>query len=209
MFITFEGIDYSGKSTQIERFAERLKHNGFVFGLYRDPGGTSISERIRSLLLDRNHQEMSAWTELLLYEAARAQMVEEQIRPALGAGNIVVCDRFFDSTTAYQGYGRGLDLERVQRANEIGSCGLLPEITFYIDMEPAEALLRRAHRPGTVDRLESEGLSLQQRVRKGYLHILAQNAKRIIRINGGDDIDAIHEMIWTAFQNRWAVRQKR
>lgn len=142
-FITFEGIDYSGKSVQIKRLAEYLEQEGKTVVVLRDPGTTRISEKIRHILLDNDHHEMTKWTELLLYEAARAQMVEETIMPLLQEGSVVLCDRFYDSTTAYQGYGRQLDIMMVERANSIGSCGLVPELTLLIDLDVDAAVKRR------------------------------------------------------------------
>ena len=134
-FITFEGIDGSGKSVQIERLLKYVRGEALAVAYFRDPGATQISERIRDILLDKNNIAMSPWTELLLYESARAQMVEELILPALRQNKLVLCDRFYDSTTAYQGYGRQLFLETVALANQIGSCGVTPDLTFLIDVD--------------------------------------------------------------------------
>ncbi len=158
MFITFEGLDFSGKTTQATRFVERVKADaqGSVLFL-REPGGTRISERIREILLDREHLEMSPMAELLLFSASRSQLVQEVILPALGRGETVVCDRFYDSTTAYQGYGRGLDLQAIGRINAIASAGLVPDLTIFVDI-PIEEIGRRKTAAGVpFDRMESGG----------------------------------------------------
>lgn len=200
--VSFEGIDLSGKSVQARLFHERLKKENVPSILLRDPGATRISERIRSILLDNELQEMSSWTELLLYEAARAQMVEEAIKPALQAGTLVICDRFYDSTTAYQGYGRGLDLELVTQANKIGACGLVPDLTYLIDLEP-EVALQRKHKLRKQDRLEAEGIEFQRRVREGYLHLAKEESQRVRLIDGNRDIQQIHEQVWREFLHRF------
>ncbi|HEY4491057.1 MAG TPA: dTMP kinase [Acidobacteriota bacterium] len=200
LFITFEGIDNSGKSVQVERFAGRLKESQVV--VLRDPGATAISEKIRHILLDNDNYEMSAWTELLLYEAARAQMVEQLIKPALAKQSIVVCDRFYDSTTTYQGYGRGLNLKLVKQANKIGACGLTPDLTFIIDVEPEIALQRSRKNKTKADRLESEGIQFQNRVRQGYLKIADEEKERIVVVNGHLSVEEIHKNIWDIFLQR-------
>jgi len=196
LFITFEGIDGCGKTTQAELLCRRLEDAGYEVVFVRDPGGTRISERIRELLLDRQLREMAPVTELLLYEAARAQLVAEQIQPALGAGKIVVSDRFFDSTTAYQGYGRGIDLALISKANELGSLGLRPDLTFFIDV-PVEEGARRLHRlGGERDRLESEDRQFQERVRKGYLKLARSEAARVVVVDGLRPADEISQEVW-------------
>jgi dTMP kinase len=201
LFITFEGIDNSGKSVQVQSFATHLKRKHEVVVL-RDPGATPISEKIRHILLDNDNSEMSAWTELLLYEAARAQMVEQLIKPALQRQAIVVCDRFYDSTTSYQGYGRGLDLNTVKQANKIGACGLVPNLTFIIDVEPEIALQRSWKNKAKADRLEAEGLTFQEKIRQGYLKIAAEEKERIVVVDGRRSIDKIHNNIWEIFIQR-------
>ncbi len=203
LLITFEGIDFSGKSLQAEMFINRLRENGAEAIALRDPGGTPISEKIRHLLLDNRHNEMSAWTELLLYEAARAQMIEQAVKPALAQGKIVVCDRLYDSTTAYQGYGRQLDLTLVAAANRIGACGLVPDLTFLLDVPVAVAAERQRKLNRHNDRMESEGKPFQERVRQGYLHIAAAEPQRIRVINGDQPIEDIHHTIWALFLRDW------
>lgn len=201
-FVTFEGIDACGKSTQAELLYKYLHSKGLKVRQLRDPGTTAISEVIRTILLDNKNAEMSAWTELLLYEAARAQMVEENIKPALAQGTIVLCDRYYDSTTAYQGYGRGLNINSVIEANQIGSLGIVPDLTFLIDVKPNIAVERKKNFNARSDRLESEGIQFQERVRKGYLQLSQNEPDRIITINGQRSIQTIHEQIKKIFNEK-------
>lgn len=169
IFITFEGIDGCGKSTQLSLLREYLESRGMDIVLVREPGGTAVGEKIREILLDRKNDTMVSTAEILLYEAARAQITEEVIRPALLQGKAVICDRFFDSASAYQGHARGLGMELVGELNKIATGGLEPDITFLLDILPREALLRRKVRGEAEDRLEALGLSFQEKVREGYL----------------------------------------
>jgi dTMP kinase len=202
-FVTFEGIDFSGKSIQAKLLYEKLLEKKKEVFLFRDPGTTAISESIREILLDTSHTQMSPWTELLLYEAARAQMVEECFQP--NSRCIIICDRFFDSTTAYQGYARNLDLVLVRQANEIGSCGVVPAMTFLIDVEPKTALERKKRLKKKSDRMEAEGLDFQTRVRLGYLDIARAEPERVVVVNGHGSIEDIHRQIWQTF-NRFVMR---
>ncbi|MBN1561980.1 dTMP kinase [candidate division KSB1 bacterium] len=190
-FVTFEGIDACGKSTQIRLLHEFLRKNEVDAICLRDPGTTAISESIRRILLDNKNSAMSSWTELLLYEAARAQLVEEEIRPALAKGAIVLCDRFYDSTTAYQGYGRGLDLDIVRRANEIGSVGLTPDLTFFLDIDPRLAVARKREIGIAEDRLEAEGVAFQEKVRHGFRELQKAEPQRVSFIDGHRAIETI------------------
>lgn len=176
-FITLEGVDGSGKSTQASLLVERLREQRREVVALREPGGTPISEKIRALLLDPENAEMADECELLLYEASRAQLVREAIEPALLRGAIVVCDRFYDSTHAYQHGGRGLSDALVSRANELGCCGLSPDVTLVLDIDPAAALARATAQGA--DRLEAEGLAFQQRVRKDYLALAKADPARV------------------------------
>ena len=184
LFITFEGGEGSGKTTQLQALLSYLRSRGWDPVDTRDPGGTCIGKQIRSLLLDRGNVGMVPATELLLYEASRAQLVHEIIRPALAAGRTVLCDRFTDSTVAYQGYGRGLDLELIARLSALTTDGLRPDVTFLLDLEPAVGL-RRARQRVTErkerhDRIEEEVLAFHQRVRAGYRAIAAAEPERVI-----------------------------
>jgi len=203
LLITFEGIDGSGKSTQAALFGARLARSGREVVTLRDPGATEVSERIRAILLDRSLSGLSPWAELLLYEAARAQMTDTLIQPALAAGQLVVCDRYYDSTTAYQGYGRDLDLEAVHQANRIGACGLIPDATFLIDVELAEVDRRLAARSGAADRMEAAGAAFHERVRQGYLRLAALEPERIYVIPGDRPVELIQRHIWQLFFSRF------
>ena len=169
LFITFEGIDGCGKSTQIRLVTEYLNSKGMEYLLVREPGGTEIGEKIRSILLDKANNEMSPSAELLLFEAARAQIVEEKIRPAIEAGITVICDRFYDSTFAYQGVARSLGEDLVITLNDIATSGLAPDITFLLDLSVEDAYARRKGRGEADDRMELLGLQFQEQVRSGYL----------------------------------------
>ena len=194
LFITFEGIDGCGKSTQIAKLSEFIKENSGDLILVREPGGTAVGEKIRGVLLDKKNDGMDPVCELLLFEAARAQIVSEVIRPALAEGRIVISDRFFDSTFAYQGYARELGEDMVEMLNSTATSGLEPDITFLLDIDPKEALVRRGQRGGETDRMEALGTSFQAKVRDGYLK-LAAKSDRVVRIDASRDRDVIFEEI--------------
>lgn len=189
IFITFEGIDGCGKSTQAKKLYLHLKKEGFPVLFLREPGGTPVSERIRRLLLDRN-LDITPTSELLLYEAARAHLAETIIIPELQKGTIIVCDRYYDSTTAYQGYGRGLDLNMIIRLNRAASLNVAPDLTFILDVDYQTALKRRN---GVADRLEREKQAFFNRVRKGFLALSA--LKRVNLLDGRQDIDTLFEQV--------------
>ena len=195
IFITFEGIDGCGKSTQCELLKDYLKNNGrdFIFG--REPGGTVIGERIREILLDKKNTQMNPRTELLLFEAARAQITEEVIKPALDDGRIVICDRFFDSSSAYQGMARGMGMDFVAGLNMAATGGLKPDITFFFDITVEEALARRGKRGEASDRIELAGVKFQEDVRKGYLELAKKSGGRIVTIDATKNIDEIFEEV--------------
>src|SRR4051794_8556585 len=167
-FITFEGPDGSGKSTQIQRLAEYLKGLGQTVLLTREPGGTEISEEIRDLLHDLRHHEMQPRAEILLYSAARAQLVGQVIRPCLETGGTVLCDRYADSTLAYQGYGHGLDLAMLRQITSFATDDLQPDLTLFFDLDPAVGLKRRQTDGVEWNRLDAYDLAFHQRVRAGY-----------------------------------------
>ena len=192
MFITFEGIDCCGKSTQAKRLAESLKEEGYDVVELREPGNTVISEKIREILLNQTELDLDDRTELLLFAAARAQLVAETILPALKDGKIVICDRFADSTIAYQGYGRGLPLEEIVHINRIATQETIPDVTFYLDISPETAMARCAHRPEPeADRIEKSGIRFFERVIRGYFQIADMNAGRYYVVDGGEEIDHI------------------
>lgn len=183
LFVTFEGGEGTGKTTQLKALLTHLRAAGWDAVETRDPGGTPIGKQIRGLLLDPAHGGMAAASELCLYEASRAQLVHEVIRPALDAGRIVLCDRFTDSTVAYQGYGRGLDLDLIARMNALATDGLRPDLTVLLDLDPeaglARATQRATQRQGRHDRIEEEVLAFHQRVRAGYRAIAAAEPGRV------------------------------
>lgn len=191
--ITFEGIDFSGKSVQANLLLGALKDRKLPVLFLREPGGTEISEKIRSVLLDNANHKMSAITEVLLYSAARAQMVRENILPNLEKGTVVICDRYFDSTTAYQGFGRRIDLDFIKKLNNFATEELVPDLTFLIDLDPKIALQRTKT---DLDRLEKEDSEFHQRVRKGYLEIARSNPDRFVVIDGTQSIEAIQDEIF-------------
>lgn len=208
-FISFEGIDFSGKSTQVERLMQRLQEIGFPATLVREPGGTVISEKIRQILLDKTHLEMHPRTEILLYSAARSQLTHQTILPLLESGEYLVVDRFFDSTTAYQGYGRNLDIAFVETLNRFATSGLLPYKTFFIDISAEEALRRRAAAERKSDRLESENIRFYREIREAYQRIANQFPERFITIPGEKTVEKISEIIWGKIAEIWKLAVKK
>jgi dTMP kinase len=193
-FISIEGPDGAGKSTQIKLLEEYLLEAGYEVILTREPGGTFIGEKIRSVLLDPENLKMNYKTEILLYAAARAQIVEEVIKPALNEGKIVICDRFVDSSFAYQGYGRGIDLEYIRNVNEMVMGDTIPKLTLIFDIDPEVGLDRVQARRGnnfTKDRIESEAIDFHKRVRNGFL-TLAKTHERYRVIDSNQEIQTIH-----------------
>lgn len=199
LFITFEGIDGSGKSTQFNMLKEYLEQKGVDYIVVREPGGTTIGEKIREILLNKKNDKMVSRAELLLFEAARAQIVEEKIKPSLEAGTTVLCDRFFDSTIAYQGYARDLGLDRVMDLNMYATDGLEPDVTFLINVTPEEALRRRGVRGEADDRMEALGMGFQAKVANGYLEA-AKRYSRIKVIDGHRTPDEIFEDIKSSYE---------
>ncbi|MGE5400133.1 MAG: dTMP kinase [Ignavibacteriales bacterium] len=195
MFITFEGLDFCGKSTQVSLLEDYLIGNNRNVKIIREPGGTVISEKIRDVLLDKKNDKMFIETEILLFSAARAQLVREIIRPFLKQGYYVISDRFYDSTIAYQGFGRSIPMEFVNNITQFAVGDTVPDITFFIDV-PIEELEKRKNAKGSeeLDRIEVSKKSFYENVRKGYHH-LAKTEKRFILINGMLSIDEIHEII--------------
>ena len=194
IFITFEGIDGCGKSTQTALCREWLESLGKTVLLVREPGGTRIGEKIRELLLDKANGAMAPMAELFLFEAARAQIVEETIKPALAEGKAVICDRFFDSSFAYQGCARGLGAEMVSRLNKDATGGLAPDITFFLDITVDQAIMRREGRGGEKDRIESAGDAFQEKVRQGFIRAASEDS-RIVTIDASDSPEVIFKQI--------------
>lgn len=199
MLITLEGVDGCGKSTQAGLLVEALQAAGHEVVRLREPGGTRLSEKIRLMVLDPGNDDMCDECELLLYEAARAQLVREVVQPALERGAVVVCDRFYDSTYAYQAGARGLDVDLVKTANTLGSCGFVPDATIVFDIEP-EAAYGRAINEGA-DRLEGEGMGFQQRVRAGYLRLAEEEPERVHVIDARGSIEVVRARMITALKD--------
>jgi dTMP kinase len=195
MLITFEGLDYSGKSTQVQLLSDRLTMQDCHVLVLREPGGTEIGEKIRKLLLDKTNTGMTEASELFLFSASRSQLIQEVVHPALNGGMVVLCDRYYDSTTAYQGYGRGIALDVIQTINRYATGGLTPNLTFFLDIPIREIEKRIAAAKSNKDRMESSGIEFYERVREGYLQ-LAKNESRYIILNGMQPIDDLHECIW-------------
>jgi dTMP kinase len=214
-FITLEGAEGCGKSTQARLLAERIRGLGRVTRELREPGGVPLAEEIRGLL--KHHpagQGMTPEAELLLMNAARAQLVREAIRPALSRGEVVVCDRFLDSTIAYQGWGRGLDLQWVERIVEFALDGVRPDLTILLDVAESEAARRVAARAGTPaaeppDRFESAGRDFFARVNQGYRAQAAANPERIQIVDASGDVGSVHAAIWSVTEARLRVAEGR
>ncbi len=189
VFITLEGADGCGKSTQAARLADALEASGREVVRLREPGGTAISEKVRAILLDPANAEMCPECELMLYEASRAQLVREVVEPALSRGAVVLCDRFYDSTYAYQAGGRSLPEDLVRRANALGSCGLDPDRTLVFDLDPELAYARAT--AGGADRMEAEGLAFQRRVRDAYLRLAQAEPARVRVVDASGEREAV------------------
>ena len=203
-FISFEGIDGSGKSTQATLFLDKLIRKGKQGILVREPGGTPISEAIRNVLLTKGNRHMVARTEALLMTASRSQLTKEVILPNLKQNRWVIADRYADSTLAYQGGGRELNLDWLQDLNKFATYDLEPNVTFVIDILPKEALRRRGQ---TEDRIEEEGIAFQKQVRRTYLELAQQYSDRIIVIDGHMDREKIQNNIWDEIKRRYFLTQ--
>lgn len=195
-FITLEGPDGAGKSTQVKLLAQYFSSRGLKAVVTREPGGTPVAEKIREILLNPENQEMTNRTEVLLYAAARAQHVEELIEPALTAGEMVICDRFIDSTLAYQGYGRGWDLDFLQKVNQIATGGWEPDLTILLDV-PSELGIGRIYgnRKSGGDRLEQQDFDFHRRVRQGYLELAEKFPKRIKVVSAQEPVDVVWQVV--------------
>ena len=190
-FITFEGAEGSGKSTQIRKAVAFLEKKGRSVVMLREPGGTRISEAIRAVLLDKDLKEMGPVTELFLYLAARAQIVREKIIPELKKGKVVICDRFEDSTCAYQGFGRGLSLAAIEQASRLVRGTLKPDLTFVLDIDSAKGL----RRGGRHDRIEREALSFHRRVRRGFLALAKKEPRRMVVLDTSRSVERVGGII--------------
>ena len=195
MFITFEGIDLSGKSTQIQLLKKNLERKKKKVISVREPGGTMISEKIRDILLDKDHLNMEYLTEFLLFSASRQQLTKEVILPHLKKKYFVLSDRYYDSSTAYQGYGGMLDLKTIKKINSIATDGLVPDLTFLINISIEECIWRKKQMKKTEDRIEQKKISYYKKVAEGYLRIADNNKGRFVVINGSKSVEEIHNEI--------------
>lgn len=204
LFVTFEGPDGCGKTTQITLLAETLRQQGYRVCHTREPGGTDIGKQIRQVLHDRANDEMVPTAELLLYAADRAQHVEQIMRPALQRQEIVLSDRYFDSTLAYQGYGHGLDLVVLRKVTEIAISGLVPDLTFYLDIDPETGLRRRQQDSNAEwNRLDAFALDFHERVRAGYAELIAEDqTKRWVQIDANGSPEAVQGELLKAITQR-------
>ena len=205
LFVTFEGGEGSGKSTQVTRLADRLRAAGLDPLVTREPGGTPLAEGIRALLLDPARAP-GALAEALLMVAARADLVSTTLRPALAAGRVVLCDRYGDSTLAYQGGGRGLDPAQLAAWNRAATGGLVPDLTLLFDVSPELGLARRANAAGTPNRLDLESAAFHARVRERYLELARAEPARFVVLDASRDPATLESEVWTAVSARLPVR---
>ena len=199
LLITFEGEEGSGKSSQAEELHRWLSTQGILAILTHEPGGTKLGEKISDLVKWAQNTDISPMTELLLFNASRAQHVKEVIRPALNEGKVVICDRFDDSTTAYQSYGRGLDLERVKSINDTATGGLRPNLTVLLDISVEDGLARKSGEK--LDRFEKEDLDFHRKVREGYLKLTGEEPDRWLVIDAMQSRESISELIFERVQS--------
>jgi dTMP kinase len=207
MFITFEGPDGCGKTTQLALLEAYLTEQGYLPCVTREPGGTDIGEQVRDVLHSPDNQEMHPRAEILLYSASRAQLVEQVIRPALAAGKIVLTDRFYDSTLAYQGYGHGLDLEALRQITRFATGGLKPDLTLYLEINPQAGLSRRQSDQGAEwNRLDALGLEFHRRVHAGYQALIAAEPERWVVIDGDRPVEVVQAEVREAVMARLTAR---
>ena len=204
MFVTFEGSEGSGKSTQIELLAASLRTQGFAVVTTREPGGTSIGEQVRDCLHDVKNTRMTAAAEVLLYSASRSQLVKEVIVPALAKGQVVLSDRYADSTLAYQGYGRQLELETLDRITRFATGGLTPDMTLFLDVDVEAGLARRTVGQAEINRMDLQEIAFYERVRTGYLTLAAREPDRWIVIDANRPVDEIQTDIRSHMEERLA-----
>ncbi len=201
IFITLEGIEGSGKSTQARLLADWLKKQGKEVVVFREPGSTAIGERIRDILLTKEFKEMTPITELFLFLASRAQLVEEKIRPQLQKGVYVILDRYIDSTIVYQGYGGGVDIGIIEKMNNIATGGLQPDITFLLDIDIPEGL----NKTGFKDRIEEKGVDFHTKVREGYFQLAEKYPERIFIVKVKSAPDSTHKEIVKIFSHKFLI----
>lgn len=209
MFITFEGLDGSGKTTQTQQTAAWLREQGYEVLLTREPGGTAIGDQIRAILHSLDNTAMTPGAELLLYNASRAQLVSEVLRPHLESGGVVICDRFYDSTLAYQGYGHNLDLSMLRSVIAVATGGLRPDLTLYLDITPEDGLQRRRQASLFGEewtRMDDMELAFHQRVYAGYQQLMQAEPERWVRIEASQPVEQVTQAIQQALRER-LIRQ--
>ena len=205
-FITFEGIDGCGKSTQARSLIERLNDNDIATCFVREPGGTPVSEKIRTILLENRDERMCNRTEALLMTGSRAQLTNDVIIPALEKGEWVIADRYTDSTIAYQGGGRGLNIEWLLQLNDFATYGTIPDLTIIVDIDPEEA--KRRTNESQPDRIESAGIGFQEKIRKQYKELIKLFPDRCMSIDGSSSSDVISSSVWDEIKNRKFIYEK-
>ena len=205
-FITFEGIDGCGKSTQARLLIERLNDNDIATCFVREPGGTPVSEEIRTILLENRDEKMCNRTEALLMTGSRAQLTKDVIIPALKIGEWIIADRYTDSTIAYQGGGRGLDIEWLLQLNDFATYGTIPDLTIIVDIDPEEAIRRTNE--SSPDRIESAGIGFQEKIRKQYKELIKLFPDRCMSIDGSSSPDVINRSVWDEIKNRKFIYEK-
>ncbi len=203
LFITMEGADGAGKSTQIERLKGYLSNKGYDIILCREPGGTRVSEAIRQVILNPEYDEMSNMTELMLYASARAQLVEQVIRPAIEEGKVVICDRFIDSSAVYQGIARGMGIDLVYEVNRFAIGDTMPDVTILLDVKGGTGISRKKEQ-AELDRIEREALDFHEKVSQGYRDLAKRYPERIHQIDGTQTIEEIHEQIVAVIDETFA-----
>lgn len=205
-FVTFEGCEGVGKSRQLEMLKGYLTARGIKFYYTREPGGTPVSEKIREIILDKNNAEMTDECEALLYAAARAQLLKQVIKPVLEEGGLVICDRYIDSSLAYQGYARGLGAEFVKKINDYAVKNFMPDYTVFLNLSP-ELAFRRKGGADAGDRLEISGMEFHQKVYRGYLGLAAENPERFIVIDASGTREQTHAKIIAALKGKGVIKE--
>ena len=203
-FISFEGIDGSGKTTQIELLKNKLLLLGEKVEVLREPGGTAISEKIRKILLDKSNLGLSSEAESLLFFASRNQLLKEKVIPMLNEGTFIICDRFNDSTIAYQGYGFSSNIEKLEMISDFATLSNSPELTFYLDISAEASISRRQYMED--DRIEKKGIEYLDKVRQGFLAIADKNLKRIITIDASLDRNKINDIVWNIVREKYEFK---
>lgn len=205
LFIVLEGPEGCGKSTQVERLAQRFRESGREVETVRDPGGTPIGEAIRQILLDKRFEEMSVRTEMLLYMASRAQLLEERILPALDDGQIVISDRYLTSTVVYQGIAGGIDAHAIERMYDQACHGCRPDLVVIVDVSVEEGRARQRHGP---DRMESKSEEFHKKVRQGYLEVARREPEHHVVVDGTKSVEEVAQAVWKEIASRFVAEER-